>query len=98
MGRTIIMKPKGNRIVIAVIFLIGTLGSVAASAQEANDEQLLRVRETVWRAWFAGDTKTLEELVPPETIVMSGGEKEWKHQSDVLRSSTEFHSRGGKLV
>ena len=44
------------------------------------------------------DIKTLEQLVPPETIVMSGGENEWKHQSDVLRSSAEFHSKGGKLV
>ncbi|MGC1962351.1 MAG: nuclear transport factor 2 family protein [Candidatus Sulfotelmatobacter sp.] len=59
---------------------------------------MLRTRETVWRAWFAGDTKTLERLVPPQTIVMSGGEKEWKTQSDVLRSSAEFHSKGGKLI
>src|SRR6266851_5981103 len=98
MGRTIIMKPKGNRIVIAVIFLIATLGSVAASAQEANDEQLLRVRETVWRAWFAGDTKTFEKLVPPESVVMSGGEDKWKNQADVLHSAAEFHAKGGKLV
>jgi len=70
------MKPKGNRIVIAVIFLIATLGSVAASAQEANDEQLLRVRETVWRTWFAGDTKTLEKSVPPETHQCRRGEME----------------------
>jgi len=92
------MKPKGNRIVIAVIFLIATLGSVAASAQEANDEQLLRVRETVWRTWFAGDTKTLEKLVPPETIVISAGEEKWKNQADVLRDAVEFHAKGGKLV
>jgi hypothetical protein len=43
---------------------------------QRDREELLRARETVWRAWFAGDTKTLEKLVPPETIVMSGGEKE----------------------
>ena len=42
--------------------------------------------------------KTLEELVPPETIVMSGGEEEWKNQADVLRTSKEFHARGGKLL
>jgi ketosteroid isomerase-like protein len=67
-------------------------------AQKQNDEELLRARESVWRAWFAGDTKTLQELVPPETIVMSGGEKEWKHQPDVLRASAEFHSKGGRLI
>ena len=59
---------------------------------------MLRVRETVWRAWFAGDTNTLKDLVPTETIVMSGGEEQWKHQSDVLRASAEFHAKGGKLI
>jgi ketosteroid isomerase-like protein len=59
---------------------------------------LLHARETVWRAWFAGDTKTLEELVPPESIVMSGGEEKWKNQADVLRSAAKFHANGGKLV
>jgi ketosteroid isomerase-like protein len=75
-----------------------TLSAQKESAQKQNDEGLLQAREAVWRAWFAGDTKTLEELVPPETIVMSGGEKEWKRQADVLRSSAEFHSKGGKLI
>jgi len=39
----------------------------------------------------------------PETVLdccylMSGVEKEWKHQSDVLWSCAESHSKGGKLV
>jgi hypothetical protein len=92
------MRRKWNNTVIIAAFCMTILSAARLSAQKQDDEELLRARETVWRAWFAGDTKTLEELVPPETIVMSGGEKEWKHQSDVLRSSTEFHSRGGKLV
>jgi len=29
---------------------------------------------------------------------MSGGEEQWKRQSDVLRTSTEFHAKGGKLI
>jgi len=68
------------------------------SAQPQNDEELLRVRERVWRLWFAGDIKSLEELVPPETIVVSAGEKQWKKQADVLRTALEFHAKGGKLV
>jgi ketosteroid isomerase-like protein len=75
-----------------------TLGTAKLSAQKQNDEQLLRVRETVWRAWFAGDTKTLGELVPPETIVISSGEEKWKNRADVLRTAVEFHAKGGKLV
>jgi len=91
------MKAKKNKHIIAIIGL-AILSAVYLFAQKQNDERLLQVRETVWRAWFAGDTKTLEELVPPETIVMSGGEEQWKHQADVLRTATEFHAKGGKLV
>jgi hypothetical protein len=68
-----------------------------AAAQEDRAE-LLKVRESVWRAWFAGDMKALEELVPPDTIVISASEIEWKYQADILRSAAEFHASGGKLT
>lgn len=92
------MRRKWKCIAITAVLCFTNLNAAMLSAQRQNDEALLRTRETVWRAWFAGDTKTLERLVPPQTIVMSGGEKEWKPQSDVLRSSAEFHSKGGKLI
>ncbi|SRR5579871_6477739 len=82
----------------AVGFFIATLALSTASAQKPEDQALLQVRETVWRAWFAGDIKTVEALVPPETIVLSGGEEKWKHQADILQSAVEFHAQGGKLV
>ena len=91
------MKLNRNNLIIAAAFVL-TLSSANAPAQTQDDDNLLQVRETVWRAWFAGDTKTLAELVPPETIVMSGGEEKWKHQADVLRTSAEFHANGGRLV
>lgn len=91
------MKLKSNSTVIFAIFLT-TLSTANLSAQKQSDEQLLRVRETVWRAWFAGDTKSLEQFVPPETIVISGGEEKWKHQAEVLQSAAEFHATGGRLV
>jgi hypothetical protein len=71
---------------------------ISLAAGSTSNDELLKVREQVWRAWFAGDTKTLEELVPPETIVMSGGEEKWKYQADVLRTAVEFHAKGGKLL
>lgn len=92
------MKQKWNSAFIIAAFLMTTLNGAKLSAQKQNDEPLLRARETVWRAWFAGDTKTLEQLVPPGTIVMSGGEEKWKNQADVLRTSAEFHAKGGKLL
>src|ERR1700680_3275493 len=92
------MKLKWNGVIIIAAMVATTLGTMQSSAQKQNDEQLLHVRETVWRAWFAGDTKTLEDVIPPESIVMSGGEEKWKNQADVLHSAAEFHANGGKLV
>ena len=60
--------------------------------------ELLKAREAVWRSWFADDTKTLEALVPPDTIVISSGEEKWKNQADILESAAKFHAAGGKLV
>jgi hypothetical protein len=78
--------------------LMAALSTVRPSAQTQKDEELLRVREQVWRAWFAGETRLLEALVPPETIVISSGEPQWKKQADVIRTALDFHRKGGKLV
>ena len=91
------MRQKNRALAFAILWL-EILGASNLVAQKQDDAELLRTRETVWRAWFAGDAKTLKELVPPETIVMSGGEEQWKHQADVLRTSAEFHAKAGKLI
>ena len=67
-------------------------------ANQHDRAQLLKVREAVWRSWFANDVSTLRELVPPGTIVISAGEPQWKHQSEVLQSAVDFQAQGGKLV
>jgi hypothetical protein len=92
------MKQASGRLVMVAILLTNALCVAQSSAQKLNDTQLLRAREVVWRAWFAGDQKTLRQLVPADTTVMSGGEAKWKHQADVLRTSAEFHAKGGKLI
>ena len=79
------------------VALVVVFSSAGVQAQ-TNDQDLLKTREAVWRAWFAGDTKTLETLVPPETMVISAGEKEWKHQAEVLETAAAFHKEGGKLL
>jgi len=91
------MNRKNRAIAFAMVWL-ATLGCLDLAAQKPDDQELLHARETVWRAWFAGDTSTLKEFVPPETIVISGGEQQWKHQTDVVRASAEFHARGGRLI
>jgi ketosteroid isomerase-like protein len=68
------------------------------AASKNDREELLKVREAVWRAWFANDTKTLEELVPEDTLVISSGEEKWHNQAEVFQSAAQFQASGGKLV
>jgi hypothetical protein len=68
------------------------------AASKNDREELLKVREAVWRAWFANDTKTLEELVPADTLVISSGEEKWHNQAEVFQSAAQFQASGGKLV
>jgi ketosteroid isomerase-like protein len=83
--------------VIAAVLLMPSFLPSREGPTTAGSE-LLEVREQVWRAWFAGDTKTLENLVPAEAIVISDGEEKWKNQREVIRSSAEFHEKGGQLI
>ncbi|HZQ71143.1 MAG TPA: nuclear transport factor 2 family protein [Terriglobales bacterium] len=92
------MKLKCRNLVSLAAVLTIALTVVGFAAEKQNDDQLLRVRETVWRSWFEGDTRTLEQLVPAGTIVMSGGEEPWKNQDDVIKEAVEFHAAGGKLI
>ena len=58
----------------------------------------MQARELVWRAWFAGDVKSLEELLPADTIAISSGDREWHKRDGILREAAEFHEHGGKLT
>jgi Domain of unknown function (DUF4440) len=86
------------KIAIAIAVVLATLIVSGLPAIPDDRANLLKVREQVWRAWFANDTKTLEALVPPDTIVISSGEEKWKNQADILESAARFQAAGGKLV
>ncbi len=80
------------------IFVLGLLLGPGIAYGQDERGQILKVREIVWRAWFANDTKALERLVPPDTIVISSDEAKWKNQADIMRTAAEFQAGGGKLV
>src|SRR5208282_3229241 len=83
---------------IALSVLLLSTAIATAQLTANHDEELLQARRSVWLAWFNGDRATLEQLVTPETVVMSAGEPLWKHQQDVLAESSEFHNSGAKLI
>jgi ketosteroid isomerase-like protein len=84
--------------IIAAVIAIVAGSTKSFPANQDDRGQLLKVREAVWRSWFANNATTLRELVPPGTIVISAGEPQWKHQPEVLQSSVDFQAQGGRLV
>lgn len=72
---------------------------VVMGHQEPGDRgSLLRAREQVWRAWFAGDTATLDRLLPDGTLAIDAGDDRWKGRHEVLAAASDFHQKGGRLV
>lgn len=91
------MNPR-RKTIIATVLVVLALGSAALRAQTQNDANLLQVRESVWRAFFANDTKALADLVPPDTISLGPGKDGWENQADILRDAADFQAKGGKLI
>jgi len=91
-------KVRSITVLAASIVLLGAAYVGSAHQEKGNREELLKVRESVWRAWFANDTKTLEQLVPLDTIVISSDEREFQNQASIFKAAADFHAAGGKLV
>jgi hypothetical protein len=79
-------------------------GSSAAAAQvpvkldAKSKAELLATREQAWRAWFAGDRKTLEAMLPAEFIGIGWNDGPFDDRNAALGASAEFASGGGKLT
>jgi len=61
-------------------------------------DELLKVREGVWRSWFGGDEAALRKILPAETIVSSEQPNGWTSRDGTIKSSLEFAKSGGRLV
>jgi hypothetical protein len=81
-----------------IVAILAAWTTTCFAANPADSSALLKVRETVWKSWFANDAGILRKLVPPETIVISSGETEWKHQPEVLQTAAQFQADGGRLI
>jgi hypothetical protein len=72
--------------------------SRAGRLSDEDRAAVLKAREAVWRAWFAGDTKTLSSLVPPELITIDPGADKFGSHASNLEGSRGFAASGGKLA
>jgi hypothetical protein len=59
---------------------------------------LMKAREAVWRAWFAGDEKALLKLLPPELITIEPGSTTFGSLESTVDGSRGFAASGGSLT
>src|ERR1700691_4999907 len=88
---------RNVRMLIGICVLGLLLGPGIAFGQDDRGE-ILKVRESVWRAWFANDAKALERLGPADTIVISSDEGGGKTRGVVFGAGGGFGGRTGVFL
>jgi hypothetical protein len=62
------------------------------------DQQLLAARESAWRSYFAGDVKTLGDLLPQEFIGIGMTDGPFADRATTLEGARTFREKGGRLI
>ena len=73
------------------------LASQRRQLDDGERASLMKAREAVWRAWFAGDEPALLKLLPPELITIEPGSTTFGTRTSTLEGSRGF-AAGGKLT
>ena len=93
-----------GRLTIRLICLCTMVHPVAATAQAVfqpsatQREELLAVRDSVWRAFYANDQSRMRALVPDDLIAINPGDSSWQSRSTFLADAGNFATHGGRLV
>ena len=84
------------------VFLLTALAvaSFAAEAQPspAIDPEVLRLRESAWRAWFSGDEAALRAMLPPEFLGIGMDDAPFSDLEETVADSKAYRARGGRLL
>ena len=89
--------PRRTHLVAILLPIVAVCCWPRVSASQAIDPELLARRELAWRAYFAGDTQALGDLLPPEFIGIGMADEPFADRA-VPSDARAFHERGGRLV
>ncbi len=85
--------------VCAIIVPVVTWGQTTSAPSDAQRQELLAVRDSVWRAYYANDQIRMRALVPGDLIAINpGSDTVWQSQPDFLADAKRFAEHGGRLV
>jgi hypothetical protein len=76
----------------------GSASAVVERPGTEADPEVLALRESAWRAWFAGDEKALGSMLPSEFIAIGAQGNELEDRATTLEASRAFKASGGRLV
>lgn len=88
------LPPIASFLLVAVTALLTPL----ASSPPPVDADLLATREAAWRAYFAGDTKALDAMLPDEFLGLGMTDEPFKAKAATLADAAAFAATGGRLV
>lgn len=63
-----------------------------------TQREILAVRETAWRSWFANDRAAFEKAVPSELVALGWGGGPWDDRAGTMAQMGEFANGGGTLT
>lgn len=87
-----------RRLAVASLLSLPLATTVASAATPGSDEELLRVREAVWRDWFSGNRKALLEILPADFVGIGAGDGPFLSRAETIADSEGFVAAGNKLT
>jgi len=85
------------RVFVSLLVLL-TFFTFSLRGTEAIDSDVLALRESAWRAWFAGDEAALLSMLPEDFLAIGWGGTEISDRDKTIASSRAFKESGGRLV
>ncbi len=87
---------------VAVTLLLAATSPMSAQSfgpqpDAATQKEILALRESAWRTWFANDTAGFKRVVPDELVALGMGGGEWENREQTLKQMGEFAKREMKL-
>lgn len=97
MKKTMPREEKPTRRMAVAGLLALPLAAKAADAP-GSDEELLKVREGVWRDWFSGNRAALLKILPPDFVGIGAGDGPFRSRTETLADSEGFAAAGNRLT
>ena len=64
----------------------------------AVQRELVAIRDTAWRAYFANDTAVMQRLFPANFVAVGWGGGAWDDRRGTLAGAAELAAAGGRLL